>query len=358
MNKVIVIGGGIIGLLSAYELHKNGFQVTVIDRQKFGQESSWAGGGIVSPLFPWRYPDEITSLSRISQDLYPVIIDKLQQATGLDAEYLPSGMLVVGDYDSEQPHEWAQRTQVNMQTVDKAELKQLAPELSDTCQRGYWFPQVHQVRNPRLVALVLAFLKLTDVYLVENQPVEEILTRSGTVTGVKTQQANYNADSVVVAGGAWTSSILQTQPIERTVKPIKGQMLLLKGNPGAVRHITLSDDRYIIPRKDGRILVGSTTEDVGFDKTASVSVKQELYDYAISTIPLLKQYEIEHHWAGLRPSSSDGIPVIGQHPEIKNLFINSGHYRNGVVMAPASVQLLTQIMTQKNTSLPQQNYAL
>ncbi len=357
MKKVIIVGGGIIGLLSAYELHKNGFEVTVIDRQQFGQESSWAGGGIVSPLFPWRYPDEITDLARISQQLYPDIIDEMQQATGLEAEFLPSGMLVVGDYDSEHPYEWAQRTQINMQLVDKTELSQLAPELSDVYQNGYWFPQVHQVRNPRLVALALTYLKLCDIRLIENQPVDEILTKTGKITGVKTQQATYDADAVVVAGGAWTSSIIDKHPIDRTVKPIKGQMLLLKGEPDAVRHITLSDDHYIIPRKDGRILVGSTTEDAGFDKKTTVPVKQELYDYAISTIPELKRYEIERHWAGLRPSSSDGIPVIGQHPELANLFINSGHYRNGVVMAPASARLLVETMTQQESSLTQQHYA-
>ncbi len=357
MKKVIVVGGGIIGLFSAYELEKSGFEVTVIDRQQFGQESSWAGGGIISPLFPWRYPDEITDLASISQQLYPDVIDEMQQATGLEAEYLPSGMLVVGDYDSENPYEWTQRTQINMQQVDKTELSQLAPELSDTYQKGYWFPQVHQVRNPRLVALALAYLKLCNIRLIENQPVDEILTQTGKITGVKTQQGTYDADAVVVSGGAWTSNIIDKQAIDRTIKPIKGQMLLLKGKPNTVRRIILSDDRYIIPRKDGRILVGSTTEDAGFDKKTTISAKQELYDYAISTIPELRQYEIERHWAGLRPSPSDGIPVIGQHPELENLFINSGHYRNGVVMAPASVRLLAEIMTHKNTSLPQQNYA-
>jgi glycine oxidase len=357
MKRVIVIGGGIIGLLSANELHKNGFEVTVIDRQQFGQESSWAGGGIVSPLFPWRYPDEITDLARISQQLYPEIIDEMQQATGLDAELLPSGMLVVGDYESEQPQQWAQRTKINMQTVDRTEIEQLAPELSDSCQNGYWFPQVHQVRNPRLLALASAYLKQRNIHLIENQPVDEILSSCGRVTGVKTPQAIYDADAVVVAGGAWTSSIIDKHPTDRGISPIKGQMLLLKGKPGTVKHITLSEERYIIPRKDGRILVGSTTEDVGFDKTVTHSVKQELHNYALSTIPELKHHEVERHWAGLRPSSSDGIPIIGQHPEVTNLFINSGHYRNGVVMAPASVRLLTQIMTRKNTSLPQQNYA-
>ena len=357
MNKVIVVGGGIIGLLSACELHKNGFEVTIIERQNFGQESTWAGGGIVSPLFPWRYPDEITDLSRISQQLYPEIIQHMQQATGLDAEFLPSGMLVAGDYSDENPGAWAERTQTPMQLVDQTQLQEIAPELSDQHQMGYWFPQVHQVRNPRLVALALAYTKLCGIQLIEHQPVTEILTRAGQATGVRTEQGDYHADAVVIAGGAWTTHILNGHSTARTIKPIKGQMLLLKGEPGAVGHIILSEDRYIIPRKDGRILVGSTTEDAGFNKGTDDKIRQSLLAYAINTVPALQQYELEAQWAGLRPSSNDGIPVIGPHPTIKNLFINSGHYRNGVAMGPASVQLLTEIMMGQPTTLLTQKYA-
>ncbi len=357
MKKVIVVGGGIIGLLSAYELNKNGFEVTVIERQAFGRESTWAGGGIVSPLFPWRYPDEITELSSIGQKLYPEMIEHMQNATGLDAEFLPSGMLVVGDYSDEAPEQWSQRTQINMQCVDRTQLKELAPELSDHYQNGYWFPQVHQLRNPRLVALALAYLKNCGIRLIDHQPVQQLIISAGQVTEVKTNQASYHADAIVIAGGAWTSSILNGSGTPRTIKPIKGQMLLLKGEPGSVSHITLSDDRYIIPRKDGRILIGSTTEDTGFNKETDDSIKRSLLDFAFTTIPALKKYTLEHHWAGLRPSSIDGIPVIGRHPEINNLYINSGHYRNGVVMAPASVRLLAEIMTDRATSLPVQSYA-
>ena len=357
MNKVIVVGGGIIGLLSAYELHRNGFQVTVIDRQQFGQESTWAGGGIVSPLYPWRYDDRITELCRISQQIYPELIDEMQQATGLDAEFLPSGMLIVGDYSNERAQDWAQRVNVHMQTIPQAELKQLEPGLSEKYHNGYWFPQVYQLRNPRMAALAVAYLRQNNIRLIENQPVNEILVESNRASGVKTSSSTYHADAIVIAGGAWTSQILSQQPIENPIKPIRGQMLLLKGKPDVVQRITLSQDRYIIPRKDGRILVGSTTEDVGFDKSTTASIKQELHDYAVSTIPLLERYEIEHHWSGLRPASDNGIPVIAEHPHLKQLYINSGHYRNGVVMAPASARLLVEIMTQQNTSLAQHLYA-
>lgn len=357
MNSVIVVGGGVIGLFTAYQFLEHGIQVTLIDRQAFGRESSWAGGGIVSPLFPWRYPQAITDLSSISQKLYPAILQKMQQDTGLDPELISSGMLVLGDYLDEQPQHWAESNGINMQRVDQSLIHLLAPEISEDYHRGYWFPEVQQVRNPRLVQVTVAYLQKTDAQLIENQPVTGLLTTQGRVNGVSTVSGDFHADAVVIAGGAWTSGIIQQHPMTTQIRPIKGQMLLLKGKPGVVKRITLSEDRYIIPRKDGRVLVGSTTEDVGYDKSVCDNTRQILLDYALQTIPALKDFEIEHHWSGLRPCSSNEIPVIAEHPSLDGLFINSGHYRNGLVMAPASAQLLTEIMLGKTTCTATEPYA-
>jgi len=358
MNSVIIVGGGIIGLLSAYELNKAGLKVTLLDRQQFGQESSWAGGGIISPLYPWRYPKAVTRLANLSQQLYPDLIEALQQPTGLDAEYLASGMLIMGDYKNENPQAWAAGFNVNMMEVDARGIQELDPEIALQHDQGFWFPDVHQVRNPRLVALVKAYLKNTDVNLVENEEVTSIINYSGQVTGIKTHARTFEADAYVVASGAWTSSLVNDFGVDTGIKPIKGQMLLLKGQPGLVKHITLSEERYIIPRKDGRILIGSTTEDCGFNKDTSEVVKKELLDYALRTFPALQDLKIEHHWGGLRPGSKEGIPIIGRHPQLANLYINSGHYRNGLVMAPASARLLAEIMLKKPRALAENDYAL
>ncbi len=358
MNSVIIVGGGIIGLLSAYELNKSGVKVTLIDRQQFGQESSWAGGGIISPLFPWRYPDAVTRLAKLSQELYPALIQDMQQATGLDAEFLRSGMLVLGEYPNEHPQHWAANFNIDMHPVDADEILQLDSQINPLYQHGFWFPQVHQVRNPRLVALAKAFLQNTNIELIEHEEVTGITSEAGHVRQIQTQESTYQADAYVVACGAWSSTLLQQTGMDTGIKPIKGQMLLLKGQPGLVKHITLSNDRYIIPRKDGRVLIGSTNEDCGFNKDTDEATKGELLEYAIDTIPALETLEIEHHWAGLRPGSDKGIPCISQHPQLGNLFINSGHFRNGLVMAPASARLLSEIMLKKPRSLAEKDYAL
>lgn len=357
MNSVIIVGAGIIGLLTAVELQQAGLQVTLIDRIQSGKESSWAGGGIISPLFPWRYPDAITRLALLSQKIYPPLLEMMQQVTGKDPQFLQSGMLVLGDYSSENPEQWAHQHAINMQPLDKQLINELAPEVSERFQSGWWLPEIYQVRNPRLVALVKLYLQTTDTRLIENEPVTEILVEQGKASGVRTGSRTLTADNVIIAGGAWTSSLLRPTGLDPGIKPVKGQMLLLKGPANQIRHITLADERYIIPRSDGRILVGSTTEDCGFDKQPSETVRQSLLEYAINTIPALKSYKIEHHWAGLRPGSFNGLPSIGRHPGLQNLFINSGHYRNGLVMAPASARLMSEIVLQKPVCFAEIDYA-
>lgn len=356
MQSIIIVGGGIIGLLTAYELHKAGQRVTLIDRQSFGQESSWAGGGIISPLYPWRYPDPVTRLAALSQQLYPELLANMQRRTGIDPEFLNNGMLILGEYKDEAPQDWASNHAVDMQKVSGDRIHRLAPEIRHQLDSGWWLPGIHQLRNPRLVALARAYLKTTDITLIENQPVTDILIRDDRVTAIRTNSTTHTADSVVIAGGAWSSQLLLPTGLDIGIKPVKGQMLLLKGPPGTVKRITLSEDRYIIPRQDGHVLIGSTTEDVGFNKQTTASVRQQLLDYALRTIPALESFNLAQHWSGLRPGSIDGIPRIGRHPSLSNLYINSGHYRNGLVMAPASARLLSEIILQKATCLAENDY--
>ena len=180
--------------------------------------------------------------------------------------------------------------------------------------------------------------------LFEHTPVKGLLLGEHGVHGLMTEQGEFKAERVVIAGGAWSALLLETIGVTLPVRPVRGQMILYRAAPKVVQRIVLSQDRYVVPRRDGRILVGSTLEETGFDKSTTRSAMLELEAEARRLIPALTDYTIEHHWAGLRPGSPHGIPYIMQHPQIEGLFINTGHFRNGVVLGPASARLLADIL--------------
>ena len=346
MNKfdVIVVGGGLIGMFTARELAQAGSSVSVVERKEAGRESSWAGGGILSPLYPWRYPDPVNALASWSQQNYPQTLESIYKESGIDPQYQKSGLLILDTDERNMAENWARSWQVNLQYVEKNELQQLEPGLSKQANNGLWLADIGQVRNPRLAQSLKKSILNQEVKLFEDSPVEQLLIEKQVIKGVQVPAGEIRADKVVIAGGAWSREILSETGIVLPVKPIRGQMILFKADPGLVSHIVLSQDHYVIPRQDGRILVGSTLEDVGFEKLTTVQAREELYAEALRLVPELEMYPVEHHWAGLRPASPEGVPYICEHPDISGLFINTGHYRNGVVLGLASARLLADLM--------------
>ncbi len=350
MSDILIIGGGIIGMLTARELSLAGMKVSIIDQGQAGHESSWAGGGIISPLYPWRYSDAVSVLARWSQSYYPELIEEMLSETGLDAELIKNGLLVISA-EQEAAVKWSKAWQANLQLIDKKEVFELEPELSAqlvTHDKAIWMPEVRQVRNPRLVKTLRQYLMQRNVNFIEQTEVTGFLTGAGKVLGVTSSAGDFKADKVLIAGGAWSANLLKDKDI--SVKPVKGQMILYKTNPGTVKRITLSEDRYVIPRRDGRVLVGSTTEHSGFDKSTTLTAREELAKQAARIIPCLHDAQVEHHWAGLRPGSTDGIPYICSVPGIEGLYLNAGHFRNGVVLGPASAHLAADLILNRPLS--------
>lgn len=295
---LIVIGGGLIGLSSAWELCKAGLRVHLYDKSA-GTQASWAGGGILSPLPPWQCESELKSLLDESLRLYPGWCAELYSLTGVDPQFWRCGL----------------RT----------------PER--------WFADVAQVRSPRLLAALRSALKLKGAVIHENA-VEKILLEANRVTGVQVQGRKVACTQIVVAAGAWSGQLHALAD----VRPIKGEMLLLRGEPGVLDHIILRGEAYLVPRKDGRVLVGSTLEDVGFNTTPTCTARAELLKSAHELWPALKPLPVEQHWAALRPRTSSGLPLIGA-TEIAGLFLNTGHYRLGITLALSSAsRLLNEVM--------------
>jgi glycine oxidase len=357
MSNILVIGGGIIGLLTARELAGGGATVTLVEMGETGRESSWAGGGIISPLYPWHYPDSVNRLAIWSQRAYPELCTELLQDTGTDPEHIRSGLLILDPEEQDAGLAWAKTQDIKTEVLDPELLREKEPGLGPQPASALLMPQVAQVRSPRLTKALRQSIE-RRVSIREQEEVVELIVERGRAVGVKTGLGTIDAGAIVVCTGAWTAKLLERLGGEPDIEPVRGQMILFYANPGQVHHITLYRERYVIPRRDGRLLVGSTLEHTGFIKVTTAEAKEELYRSAVEIFPFLKRTPIEDHWAGLRPGSPGGIPYIGAHPEIKGLYVNAGHYRNGLVTGPASAQLVADIMLERAPIMDPAPYAL
>ena len=348
MADCIIVGGGLIGMLSARELKKQGMEVLLLEKGELGKEASWAGGGILSPLHPWRYSEKVNELANIGHKIYPKIAEELHQESGIDPEYIRNGLLVLGSQEQELATDWADRWSMNLSIIESAdELQKVCPGLSSNYSSGLYLPDIAQMRNPRLVKSVRGSLEALGIKYKEHAQVTSLLVKNGKAKGVVVNGEELHADNVLVAGGAWSAELLKHYQNTPDISPVKGQMVLFKGEKNKLNRILLAENRYLIPRKDGRIVCGSTIEHTGFDKQISQQVKVELSESAKEIFPELAGMEVEHHWAGLRPGSPNGDPYIGQQKEVEGLYINAGHYRNGVILGIGSAQRIAELIVKK-----------
>ncbi len=345
-QDVIIIGAGIIGLATAEKFLLQGAKVTILERNTVGRESSWAGGGILSPLCPWNYSDDVTQLTSYSAKLFPDWISVLRQETAIDPEYETSGMLILPPFDRNSALQWCSMRSVNIEQRTISDIACIEMNNRKNTDHALFLPDIAQVRNPLLLRALQKRIVQLGGKIIEHCIVNQIKTAHQCVQSIISTCGEFVADYTIVSAGAWSKEILvSAHAIELDIKPIKGQMLLFKFNTPPVHAILVKDDVYIIPRRDGHLLVGSTLEDVGFDKRTTVSARDYLLKHAQTVLPSLLTMPIIKHWSGLRPASTLNIPTIGRHPIISNLLINAGHFRYGVTMAPASAEILLNEIT-------------
>ncbi len=356
-SEITIIGSGIIGLFTAREFVKAGCSVTLIDKSLSGQESSWAGGGILLPLYPWRQPLAITTLVLESIKNYPVLSEELFDATQIDPEWYDCGMLICKNPDLSLAIEWCKKHDI---PYHHAESDFFNP-LNTQPNMPLWLPTIAQARNPRLLKSLKAYLLRNNVTFIENCEMTDCNASNGHINSIVTTQGKLTINQLIISTGAWTGQLISKLLYKQNapeISPVKGQMLLFDAKPDTLLHMILDNDHYLIPRKDGKILAGSSVEHCQFDKSTTLEAKNKLHSFATGLFPAFNNFPIIDHWAGLRPGTKQGVPYITKHPEMKNLSINAGHFRNGLVMGPTSAQLMADIILNRKPCVNPEPYKL
>ncbi len=346
----LIVGGGAVGLTSAQALLQAGYRVTLAERGAVGQEASWAGGGIMSPLCSWDYREPVTRLAHRGMQMLGEAAAALHATTGIDPEYQRCGMLVLPPFQDELATRWCEQHRFALQHVN------LAGYLPVAADAGLLLPEVAQVRNPRLLRALRRRVEMLGGVILEQQEVLGFELAGDRVASLLTTQGKLGADAFIVAAGAWSKELLGGHALGMDIRPIRGQILLFKFDVPPFRQILLKKDLYLIPRRDGHVLVGSTLEDVGFDKSTTVEARDSLLQRVREIFPDWKHIEPIQHWAGFRPGSPDNIPTVGRHPLIANLYANCGHFRYGVTMSLASAELLLNEIEGRPQPLPAEEY--
>lgn len=328
---VVVIGAGLIGLAVARELRREGLQVAIYEQGHVGREASWAGGGMLSAV-QVELDSPLRPLGLASAHRYPAFVAELREETGLPIEFRANDTLFIGERE-EIPAEF--------ERLDEAQIGCLEPALR--AGEPVWRVPDGRVDNRQLVAALTASARARGVEIVEQCGVRKV-ERNGSGLVVSTDAGLRRAARVVNAAGAWAGTF--EAPVAAPVRPRKGQMLCLRTEPGAIRNVLVRNEGgkvYVVPRADGRVLIGATMEDVGFHRRVEPMALQELRNRAEAMVPLLRDAAVVENWAGLRPGSDDLLPLLGP-TEAPGYWMATGHFRDGILLTPITAHVIAEWM--------------
>lgn len=348
-HDIVIIGGGVIGLTIARALALRGVRdVCLVERGNLGAEASWAAAGMLLPQVEADAQDEFFNLACQSRDLYLDFAAALREETGIDVELDTTGTLYLAltEHDHEEierRYEWQTRAGLSVERLSSTEARELEPCISESILGALRFPKDIQVENRRLLSALANSVKKLDVDIATQTTVDSVMIEGNRVRGVQTSRGAISCQTAVIAAGTWSSFIKTSpqSPIPR-LEPVRGQMVCLEAKPQLTRHVIYSPRGYIVPRQDGRLLAGSTSENAGFAKCVTAGGIATILRNALEISPAISDLPVVDTWAGLRPRAPDGLPVLGPCGEIDGLFCATGHYRNGILLAPLTGELISK----------------
>ena len=361
MSDVVVVGGGIIGLSIAYELAGQGASVSIFDRTRMGTESSWAGAGILPPGNPQFAQTAEARLRGHSHLLWKPLSEQLLEETGIDNGFRNCGGLTLAmntsdPLEAEIAH-WSEE-QVPFQRLTAKEIQRLEPQITSHNLGGILLPQLSQVRNPRhLKAMIAACFNRG----VQFHPGEEVLgfdVSQDTIESIQTRTDRVHGGAFALTSGAWSEQLLSRFQTQAGIHPVQGHIVVLNIQPLPFHHLIEVGSRYLVPRPDGHILIGSTEEHVGFNKQTNAKSIHNLLSFAFGLVPILKEARFVQSWTGLRPGSPNGIPWLSAVPNTSNLFLAAGHFRSGLQMSPITGKVMSELILGQELSFPLDEYSL
>jgi glycine oxidase len=347
--KIAVVGGGIIGCATAWELARAGCAVTLFERATPGAEASRAAAGLLAPLGE-STDTAFARLALASWRLYPALAEELRELTGIDVEYVTRGTLYPL-LDAEAGRRAAARgadrldAEYGVEAWDTADVRAHEPALSAKVRGAMFVRADHWVNNERLVVAYAQAAVAAGVVLRAGAAVTRVPVEMGRARGVVADGELWEADAVMLAAGAWTGELLAATGARLPVEPRRGQMLALGHVPSVLNHCVHGDDVYLVPRPSGELLVGATVERVGFQRGVTATGIADLLAAAIELCPALGGLPITRTWYGFRPWVPDSLPVIGPWPDIEGLWVATAHYRNGILLAPITARVMTRWLT-------------
>lgn len=353
-SDVVVIGGGVMGCGIALRLAQGGLKVTVLERSIPGAEASSAAGGILAPQQESEGPGPFLDLCLRSRALYASFAEELLALTGVNIGYLPCG-LIHATFSEDKLHEleaqagWQRGLGLRVELLDGKQARELEPALSTRVAGGLHFPDDHQVDN-RLLMRALQMAAASAGVRFKSGYVRGIVERDGRAVGVDLDGEVLSAEAVVLAAGSWSGLVQGAKVDPRTVRPARGQMLLMQTRLPIAKRVLFSDTGYLVPRADGRLLAGSTMELVGYEKQVTAGGLAKILKMALELCPELEGAPVQEFWAGLRPYTDDHLPILGEGP-LQRLFLATGHFRNGILLAPITARLISQVVLGQTPSV-------
>lgn len=342
----LIIGGGVIGLALARELHRKGIRrIAVADRGEIGKEASYAAAGMLAPHAETDCDDLFYRFCLKSLSLYDAFAADLLNETGIDIELNREGTLYAA-FDERSAAEldrrfaWQNKEQMPVERLTARELAALEPHLSPNVLQGLYFREDWQVENRKLLSALRRFAELNNVVLLENLELDRLILENGVVRGALGGIRGVSAGNTVLATGAWTSFINTGKPRVPAVMPVKGQMICFRPKTRILSKVVYGPNGYLVPRADGRLLVGATVEDAGFNKEVTPDGIDLLRSAAAEIVPAVADLEIVESWAGLRPRAADGLPVLGGVEGLPGLHLATAHFRNGILLAPLTAEII------------------